>query len=226
MEELLNNAFSPVNAALSILLIILSLYWVLTILTGIDLDFFDVEFDVDSDVDIDADVDSKIDVDIPDNSATEGSEGFFIKFLKYFGFDELPFMFLISIIVVVMWFISINLNHYLSIPTIAGFALLIPIFFVSLFVAKFLTKPLVKIYRMINHKGEEVIDFLGREGRITASVGGEKIGQLEIIVKGDPIKIYVKSNSGEPIKTGEKAIVIDESKDLKYYIIKKLETIN
>ncbi|WP_420552760.1 hypothetical protein [Tenacibaculum aiptasiae] len=223
MEELLNNAFSPVNATLSILLIILSLYWVLTILTGIDLDFFDVEFDIDSDVDIDADVDSKIDVDIPDNNA---AEGFFIKFLKYFGFDELPFMFLISIVVVVMWFISINLNHYLSFPTFIGFILLIPIFFASLFVAKFLTKPLVKVYRMINHKGEEVIDFLGREGKITASVKDNKIGQLEIMVKGDPIKIYVKSNSGETIKTGEKAVVIDESKDLKYYIIKKLETIN
>ncbi|WP_299159645.1 OB-fold-containig protein [uncultured Tenacibaculum sp.] len=226
MEELLNNAFSPVNATLSILLIILSLYWVLTILTGIDLDFFDVDFDVDSDVDIDADIDSKIDVDIPDNTATEGSEGFFIKFLKYFGFDELPFMFLISIIIVVMWFTSINLNHYLNFPTIIGFILLIPIFFLSLFVAKFLTKPLVRIYRMINHKGEKVIDFLGREGKITATVSGDKIGQLEIIVKGDPIKIYVKSNSGEAIKTGENAVVIDESKDLKYYIIKKLETIN
>lgn len=79
---------------------------------------------------------------------------------------------------------------------------------------------------MINHKGEEVIDFLGRQGVVTSSVVDDKIGQLEIIVKGDPIKIYVKSYQGKKIMIGELAEVINESKDRKYYIIKKSETIN
>lgn len=225
MDELLNIAFSPVNAVLSVLLIIMMLYWLLTIFTGLDLDFFDVDFDadVDMDMDIDTDVDSKLDVDIANKNANvEGGENVVIQFLKYFGFDELPFMFLLSVVVFVMWFLSINTNYYLNISSnLIGFLLLIPIFFVSLFVAKFTTKPLVKLYKIVNPEGEEEIDFLGRNGKITSAIKGDKLGQIEIIVKGDPIKIYVKSQEGEDIDLGETAEVINESKDKKYYIIKK-----
>ena len=228
MEELLNIAFNPVNAILSILLILLSLYWLLTILTGLDLDFFDIDFDVDADldmdVDVDADVDSKFDVDIPENDVSvEGSESIWIQFLRFFGFDELPFMFLISVIVFVMWFLSVNATHYLGISTnVIGFLMLIPIGIISLFVAKLTTKPLVKLYRMIDHKGEEEIDFLGRNCKVLSSVGHDKLGQVEVMVKGDPIKIYVKGHKGESIKANEQAMVIDESKDKKFYYITKL----
>lgn len=225
MNELINIAFSPVNALLSILLILMMLYWLLTIFTGIDLDFFDVDFeiDVDADFDMDADVDSKIDVDLNKDTPIEGSESFFIQFLKYFGFDELPFMFLLSVIVFVMWFLSINTTHYLNITSnLIGFLLLIPIFFVSLFIAKFITKPLVKFYKMINPEGEKEIDFLGRTGKITSVVKDDKLGQIEILVKGDPIKIYAKSLNGELINLGEQVEVVNESKDQKYYIVKKI----
>jgi hypothetical protein len=230
MEELLNIAFSPVNALLSILLILMMLYWLLTILTGIDLDVFDIDFDVDADIDmnpdIDADVDSKIDFELNEKeiSLDKGGDGFFIQFLKYFGFDELPFMFLLSVVIFSMWFLSINLNHYLDIESnLIGFILLIPILFFSLFIAKILTKPLVKVYRLVNHPGEEAIDFLGREGRILSAISEEKLGQVEIIIKGDPIKIYVKSFNGIKIDSGEIVEVINESKTKKYFIIRKIK---
>ncbi|NQY07727.1 MAG: DUF1449 family protein [Flavobacteriaceae bacterium] len=228
MDELLNIAFSPVNALLSIMLILMMFYWLLTIFTGIDLDFFDIDFDVDVDaeVDVDADVDSKVDVDLADkNVNTEGGESLFIQFLRFFGFDELPFMFLLSVVIFVMWFLSVNINHYLNITSsLIGFLLLIPILFVSLFVAKYTTKPLAKLYRMINQKGEEEIEFLGRQGKVTSSVGNDKLGQIEILVKGDPIRVYAKGHEGSQIGIGEEVEVINESKDGKYYIIKRLNT--
>jgi hypothetical protein len=104
-----------------------------------------------------------------------------------------------------------------------GFILLIPILFFSLFIAKILTKPLVKVYRLVNHPGEETIDFLGREGRVLTAISEEKLGQVEIIIKGDPIKIYVKSFNGIKIDIGEIVEVINESKTKKYFIIRKIK---
>ena len=53
MANLLDILFSEVNATLSILLILLLVYWVITMIGGID---FDLDFDVEVEVDIDADI--------------------------------------------------------------------------------------------------------------------------------------------------------------------------
>ena len=213
--------------------IILTLYWLLTIVTGFDLDFFDVDFDASTDFDLDTDVDVDVDnnynpdIDLPQkdiqNPIQNDSIG--VQFLKHFSFDELPLMFMLSILFFSMWFISVNLTHTLEWHNSwQGFVLLIPNLMISLYITKFLTKPLAKIYRMINHKGEEEIDFLGRRGIVKAPVKGDKIGQIEIIVKGDPIRIQAKGFKGVHIASGEEAIIINESKDKKYYLIEKFQS--
>ena len=233
MKELIDIAFSPVNAFFSIVCILLLLYWILTIFTGFDLDFFDVDFDASTDFDLDVDVDGDIDnynpdVDLPrkDIQAEGASEGIGIQFLRYFNFDELPLMFMITIIFFSMWFISINVTHYFGwAGNWIGFLLLIPNLVVSLFIAKIVTKPLARLYRHINHKGEEEIDFLGRRCVVKSPVSGIKIGQVEVKVKGDPILVYAKGFKGAEIKSGEEAIIVNESKDKKYYLIEKFNTI-
>lgn len=229
MNELIEIAFSPVNALLSMMCILLILYWLLTILTGIDLDFFDVDFDAATDFDLDADIDGDIDnynpdIDLPnkDANAELKSDSIGTQFLRYFNFDELPLMFLLSVLFFSMWFLSVNATHYLGWQsTWQGGVLLIPILIISLFITKIVTKPLVRLYQMINHKGEEEIDFLGRHGIIKASVESEKLGQIEILVKGDPIRLNVKGFRGISIDYGAKAIIVNESKDKKYYLVDK-----
>ena len=75
MVGLTDILFSPVNISLTILLIILVLYWLLTIISGIDFDLdFDVEVDVDIDSDIDIDTETSLDsgnVSIEDVSNAE-----------------------------------------------------------------------------------------------------------------------------------------------------------
>ncbi|WP_152537371.1 OB-fold-containig protein [Aquimarina pacifica] len=232
MKELIDIAFSPVNAFFTIMCLILILYWILTILTGFDLDFFDVDFDASADFDLDIDADADLenynpDVDLPQKSvnAEVQSESIGIQFLRYFSFDELPLMFMLSIIFFSMWFISINVTHSFGWQAHwLGFILLIPNLIISLFIAKIVTKPLAKLYRMINHKGEEEIDFLGRRCIVKSPVSGEKLGQIEVVINGDPIRVQAKGFKGVTIRSGEEALIVNESKDKKYYLIEKFQS--
>ncbi|MDH7445428.1 OB-fold-containig protein [Aquimarina sp. 2201CG14-23] len=232
MKELVDIAFSPVNAFFSIMCIALILYWILTILTGLDLDFFDVEFDASTDIDLDVDMDADVDnynpdVDLPQkNLNTEvQSESVGVQFLRYFNFDELPLMFMLTILFFSIWFISINITHTFGWQSNwLGFLMLIPNLIISLFITKLLTKPIAKLYRMIDHKGEEEIDFLGRRCIVKSPVSGEKLGQIEVMVKGDPIRVQAKGFKGASITSGEEALIVNESKDKKYYLIEKFQS--
>ena len=53
MKEFFDIAFAIVNLPLTILFGLMILYWILTTLTGLDLDFFDADIDVDIDTDVD-----------------------------------------------------------------------------------------------------------------------------------------------------------------------------
>ncbi len=204
--------------------IVMLLYWLLVIFAGLDPDFFSIEFDASPAADADL---STIEMDHPaDRSGdtdTDG-DGFFHDILRFFHFDELPLMFILTLVFFTMWFLSMNLTHYLGISSpLIGVLLYIPYFIVSLFVVKLFSKPLIYLYRQLNHKGEEAIDFLGRRCTVVSRVEKDKMGTVELLVKGDPIKIYAKSNSGEALTAGTEAVIVNESKDKKYYYIEKFE---
>ncbi|MFL9844153.1 hypothetical protein [Flavobacterium rhizosphaerae] len=219
MKELIEISFSPVNAFFTIMCIIMVLYWILVIISGIDPDLFSVDFDS-ADVDLDADIDADTDAD---GQGIEGHSGF-MKVLEYFNFDELPLMFIITVIFFSMWFISVNITYYLSINTVwLGFVLLIPNLIVSLFLVKLMAKPLGYLYRQVNHKGEPEIDFLGRRCKVVSSVGPQKTGMVELIVSGDPIKLYARSNTNEVIPAGQQAVIVREAEGGRHFLIEKFD---
>jgi hypothetical protein len=215
MKELIEISFSPVNAFFTIMSIIMVIYWLLVIIAGIDPDLFSVDFDS-ADIDVDTDLDIDADGDADGNG--------FIKILEYFNFDELPLMFIITIIFFSMWLVGVNITYYVGIEsTLLGFLLIIPNFILSLFVVKLFSKPLGYLYKQVNHKGEPEIDFLGRRCRVVSSVSHDKTGQIELTVNGDPIKIYARSNTQEKLATGQQAVIVGESEDKKYYLVEKFD---
>jgi hypothetical protein len=211
MKELIEISFSPVNAFFSIMCILLVIYWVLVIIAGIDPDLLSVDFDS-------ADLESGFD------GEGEADSSSFMKVLEYFNFDELPLMFIITIVFFSMWLIGVNITYYLGIEsTLLGFLLLIPNFILSLFIVKLFSKPLGYFYRQLNHKGEPEIDFLGRRCTVLTSVTPDKTGQLELTVNGDPIKLYARSNTEDVIAAGHQAVIVGESADKKYYLVEKFD---
>jgi hypothetical protein len=224
VRELFELSFTPVNAFLTIMCIVVLLYWLLVIFAGLDPDFFSI--DLNSEPVFDADLNT-LDVENPADRASQESgegNGFFQDILKFFHFDELPLMFIMSLVFFTMWILSVNITYYFGISSpVIGVLLYIPYFIASLFVVKLFSKPLIYLYKYINHKGEEAIDFLGRRCVVVSRVEKEKIGTVELMVKGDPIKIYAKSNNHEVLTAGTEAVIVNESKDKKYYYIEKFD---
>lgn len=216
MKELIEISFSPVNAFFSIMCIIMLVYWVLVIVAGLDPDMFSVDFDS-------ADIDSNFDSD-PSSSEGAAQGSSFMKVLEYFNFDELPLMFIITIVFFSMWLIGVNVSYYLGVEsTLLGFLLLIPNFILSLFVVKLLSKPLGYLYKQVNHKGEPEIDFLGRRCTVFTTIAQDKTGQVELTVNGDPIKLYARSNTDAVIAAGKQAVIVGESGDKRYYLVEEFD---
>ncbi len=237
MKELFDIAISIVNLPLTILFGLLILYWLLTTLTGLDLDFFDADIDVDIDADVDADLDADFDaranLDIPEISNTEvkkedvirrrGKLNFFQIFLIYFNFVGLPFMFTFSFFVLFWWAITMagtSITH--SYDNDFGFVFFFGGIVPALFLTKIFTTPFKKFFTNFNNKGESALELLGRQGVLQSTISGDKITTLEIKIQSDPIKVMVTSKDGIEIPANTKVEIVNQIKNKQLYIIQQL----
>lgn len=209
MERLIELSFAPANFILTVLSLLILLYWLIVIFTGFAFDF--------------AEIDADTEMNNPE-VGSGGAQGFWNSFMEFFYIGELPIMFIISIVVVSMWLINVNVTAIVGIEnSLLGILVYVPGLVVSMLITKVVARPFIKIYAHFNHKGEEAIDFIGKTGKVVAPMGKDKIGQVEIQVNTDVIKVYAKSMDGEFIKFDETVIILEESPDKKYYLAQKYQ---
>jgi len=234
LETFYNIATSTVNLPLTIFLGLLLLYWILSVVVGLDFDLdADVDIDVDVDVDADVDVDSASSVDIQDVGNTEikkedvvrkrGKLNLLQIFLIYFNFVGLPFMFTLTAFVLFWWSIcmlgtAITHSYENTFGYVFFFAGCIP----ALFITKIFTTPFKAFFKNFNNKGENELELLGRQGVLNTDLSGDKITTLEVFIMDDPIKIMVKSKGGLPIPANAKVEVVDQTTQKTIYLIKEI----
>ena len=225
MKELFEFSFSLINLIPTLLLVFVFLYW-LTVLFGF-LDMSSLDFDVDTDVDIDADIDVDADVhlDADVDSHAHGVEGvasganFFVKTLVFFNVGRVPFMILLSFIVLPLWLITLYTNYYLGITNfLIAILFFIPILLVSMFFAKIISSPLAKIFKNMDEEMGKPEDFTGMVGTVRITVDDDSDGQIEIIRKGSTVVLTARAIKGQ-ISPGKKVLVIDFLEDKKYYLV-------
>ncbi len=206
-QEFLHISFSPVNTVLSVLLILAVIYWLFTIITGLDID-----------IGIDADFDT--DVDAPDGQihVTDSSSDF-IQFLKFLNLDIVPISYFLTIALFFTWLGSFYVEVYFLPELWIAVIMVFPMFLLAILFTKLLLKPLNPFFREINHKGEKPHDFLGREGRMKSTIYGDKTGILEVFIGSDPMTLMVKSKDGEKIEHGTTVIIVDEDPQRKFYYV-------
>ena len=140
MQELLHAATSPVNIIFTSLLVVVLIYWLSVIVGALHIDSFD--FDFDHDVDVDLEIDHDIDVD-HDVDVDGGHEvGWFAGALHFFNFGRVPFMVIMTFLVLSMWSISILGNYYIGGNSWSFAAIL---FFPNLAISLLITK-IITIY--------------------------------------------------------------------------------
>ena len=225
--------FSSINTPLTILLIVLAAYRIITMLFGLDLDF-DMDFDIDVEPEFETDLESSFDasgLDLEEFSNIELKKGAIVKnrqrelkwwqvILIYFNFAELPFLFTFTSWIFFWWSLTV-IGTYItgSYDNSMGLFIFLGSIIPSLFINKIFTSPFKSIFKKLERKGVESLDLLGRKGTLLSNISNDKLGSVKLTVNSDPINVYAKSLKGEKIKIGEQVLIIKESTDKKYFYI-------
>lgn len=236
MTEILHNLLHPLpNAVMTVIMVILVLYWVFVLISGAgleDLDFgfdFDVPDidtpDIDTDIDIDGDVNPS-GIDTPDfnHDVSVGKEpGLFIQCLSFLNIGKVPFMVIMTTLNFFMWIGTLITTSVITLPFqgVSSLIILIPIGIFSLLSTKYVTNPMAKFFEEIGYKGEKEINFFGCAGKMLSNIKEEKIGTAEFLIDKNTIKLNVRSFDGQELKYGDHIIIIEESDDKKIYYVSK-----
>lgn len=217
-------------------MLILLLYWVVTMISGLD---FDVDLDVDVDIDVDANFDTNIEggsVDFQDISNTQIEKEHIVGkrrkplkwwqvFLVYFNFVGLPFMFAFTCWIFIWWMLTTTLTTITySYDNSFGVLIMLLAIFPSLIINKIFTIPFKKFFKNFNKDGDLPIDIIGRRGTCLSTIKDNKMGSAEIVVEATPLSIYVKSLNGEQINFRESILIIKQSADKNYYYVQSYKT--
>ncbi len=237
MEQYFDIVFSQVNMTLSILLIILIAYWLVTMISGID---FDLDIDVDIDVDVDADVDIDLEsglesanVDLHDVASTEVERQHVVNkrtrklkwwqvVLIYFNFVGLPFMFTFTFWIFNWWLISVITTTLTeNYDTSFGYTIVLLALIPSLFLTKIVTTPFKSFFKNLNKDGDKAVDFIGRQARLLSTISEDKMGNAEVVIDGNVMNIYAKSLDGTEIQFREDVLIIKQSENKNYFLVAK-----
>lgn len=231
MANLYDILFSEVNLVLTVLLIVLLLYWLVSMIGGID---FDLDFDVEVDLDPAIDAGTALDggnMDFQDLSNAEVNQEDVVGkrrrplkwwqvFLIYFNFVGLPFMFTFTCWIFIWWFMTaLTTAVTFSYDNYFGFAIMLIAMFPALVVNKIFTTPFKGFFKNLNKNGDAPVDYLGRQGLLLSSISGDKLGNAEVKVDGNTLSVYVKSLSGDPLPYGSSILIIKRSPDQSYYLV-------
>lgn len=228
MAELMNFLFHPLpNAIMTTLTGVSLLYWLFTMLMG---DGLDLGGDVDVDVDFEGvdiqDVDAQSDMDA---SVDEGVEPSFLqKAMDYINIGKAPLMVIVTLFKFIGWVITVLSSMVFGLSQYGwkSVLILIPVFVLTYLLMHYVTIPVVKLYKNVGYEGEEAHDFLGRQGKMRSSIQGGSVGAAEFKMDKDIIRLNVKSRDGQRINYGDDVVVVDETKDKRYYYVEKDVNLN
>jgi len=221
MIDLIQTAFSPVNAVVTVLLILNLIYWITVILGALDVDFLDVElFDsgLEAGPDVDLDAEGDLDLDM-------SQHGVLRSIMHFFYVGEVPIMLLSSILILSMWTLCMFGNHYFN----PGSSLLLAVpvytisFVVSLLICRISAMPLKKVYDMFNKDYNAPKKVIGRICIVATTSVSDKMGQAEVKTKGAPIVLNVISDGEHVFHKGDEAVVVARDSESGIYRIAPLD---
>ena len=210
--ELLYTLMHPLpNAIMTVLMGVMFLYWLVSFVFGA----------MDLDIGLDFDHDFDIDAGVPDVGHHE--PGMMVKTLEFFNIGKMPFMLLLTIFLFFIWVGSLVFTSFIDITSWEGFSvlILIPLTICSLFLTKFASKPFIKLFLAMGYQGEDAIEFLGRSGSMISTIEGNKIGAATFKIDGNPIRLNVKSKTGELLARGEFVVIEEEGEAGRFFYVSK-----
>lgn len=188
----------------SIMLCLVSAYWLLVILGGMDLDTFDFDLDIDLDADV-------------DTSVTDlGMLG-----LKWLNLGEVPFMLWTSAVVLFSWIVAMVFDRNLgNLTTQESIALILRNLGIGIVATKIVTNPLRGKFKM--KEPNTVAEMIGRQVSVVTSEVNTEFGNAICHVEdGAPLRLNVRTLEGS-IPKESLAQIIDYSSETGIYYVKEV----
>ena len=197
MTELLQAAIAPPNLVATGLLVFALLYW-LTVIVGL-LDMKTVDLSLDDHGHFHYDGHGP-----HDGVGTSWLNGA----LAFFNLGRIPLMVFLSFVFLPLWVGSILANYYTGNTSwLLGLAFLLPLLIASLFVAKLLTLPFVKLFTAMEKDHDAGAVVIGKVCTVLLPATASQLGQASVPADGAPLVLNVRS-TGTPLAKGETALVI------------------
>lgn len=208
MMELFQESIRPINFPVSCLLVVMTLYWLMVIVGGLDIELLDLSHDVDVSHDVEVDA---------NGHAPFGMIG------QLLHLGEAPVTIVISILITIMWGFSVIGNFYLNKGDsyLLGAGLFAGNMVVSTILTSIVVLPIAAGFRKLQGT-EAKKDVVGDTCRVISTKVDPESGQAEVTIKdGAPIAINARTNS-EVLQKGQQAVVVRKN-DNGTYLIKSLE---
>ena len=224
---------SPVNLALSVMLVMILIYWVIVIagavgMDSLDLDLdidgepdFDIDLDVDADVDVDVDVDADVDVDTDGNLFHAGIG---TSIPRFFHIGTVPLLVLLSVFVLTLWSIGVLSYRWIgSWGIILQVLMLIPFAIGALILTKVLTVPLQMLFKRMQEQedAEQKVNLIGQRCIVVSLTADHKHGQVEVQTEGAPLRLNViTGDTADVLNKGDEAVLVAKSSTPGVYTIR------
>jgi hypothetical protein len=222
MTELYQEAIRFINFPLSLLMVVVFIYWLMAIIGVLDFNLLDgsVELDVHGDVDGDFGGDM-------DGDGHADGHGMFAQLSNFLHVGDAPLTVILSLLTFFSWSISMLMNFYLnkSDSIMLGLAFLIPNAVVSLILTGIAVIPVAMFFAKLSGNENVKKDVLGDLCRVVSGKVDHTSGQAEVAQAGEGAPITVNARTGsetEILTKGQKAVVVRKH-DNGTYIIKALE---
>lgn len=218
MKELLIESLNNANLLTTGLMAFVAVYWLIVFLGLIDISSIDVDLDLDADVDFDADVD--LDTEVEAGEGLTDSVSWLNNVLLFFNLKYVPLMVFLTFLFIPMWLISFSINHYIGNETfLLSAVIFIPNLAVSLFMAKFATIPVSKVFQKLE-EDTEATDPIGKIAEVRLPIKPKKLGQAVIHdLNGNVVSLNAVSHLGTVIPKGSKVLVIQYDRKERAFLV-------
>jgi len=203
--QLWQLATSPVNLPLTVLMGLVILYWIASMLSGLDLDS-DVDLDLDAEVGDVAGIGSAIGV------------------LSFFNIGLVPLSILMSVFVFTAWLTSLLVTGFLP-ERVAGlgYLLYLPNLVWAALATKTITSPIARGMRRMIREERTKRSVVAKIGHMLSDNDGVRLSQCEIPTDGAPYRVNVKARAGCFIPKGTRVLVIERSEDGNFYYVENTD---
>lgn len=209
MKEIWNLAISAPMLPLTILLVPVAIYWVLSIIGAVDHDLFGV------------DMDGGDGHHSHDHPISEGVHGA----LRILNAKGVPLMIVLSLLVIYLWGCSMLGNLWFNPSLSGGVGSLVCVgaLVAALVLTRFTVAPLKPLFRLIQDDPETAKPVVGRSGIVRTALVSEREGQIEVQTPGAPLLLNARIAAGSaPISRGAAVLIIHYESDTGIHIVRPL----